>query len=226
MKFSFSLILALSFSALPSLCVADVVSLSVSDGGAISATPGGTTGWDFDLTSTDSNDYIFFVASGVLHRRRHERLFEFIRYLHRFSERGVPFSGTRPVSPYSTTASQTFDPVNMLGLGSFAVNADASVGDSVSGTLVVSYEACDTDPNTVGCDNELSSGTAEVSDALVTVTGSTPEPATVELFSVSFLCLALRFLRRRPGRFHGAGGAEKAGSLELVVECEGAGYCL
>ena len=225
MKFSFSLILALSLSALPSLCVADVVSLSVSDGGAISATPGRTTGWDFDLTSTDSNDYIFFVASefctGAVTNDCSNSLGTYTDFL----SAEYPLVVLGP-SPYSTTASQTFDPVNMLGLGSFAVNADASVGNSVSGTLVVSYEVCDTDPNTVGCDNELYSGTAEFSDALVTVTGSTPEPATVELFSVSFLCLALRFLRRRPGRFHGAGGAEKAGSLELVVECEGAGYCL
>ncbi len=159
--------------------------------GAISGTPGATIGWGFTLTN--STDYLV-VTSASFTPTALGTFTDFIS--------AVNFIVVGP-APESSSVSQVFDALNQTGIGSFAINPGALIGDTVSGQIVLNYDLYAVSPNDPLFDpgtDGLSFGNTLTADASVTVKASTPPPPVPEPQSLLLLAvglLALGVVRRR-----------------------------
>jgi hypothetical protein len=188
------LVTALSLSADPLLTLIP---------GSLSGPPGPTLGWGF--TIANDSGYIEITSS-------------------QFCENPVnfplvcssPTTGTYndiissppndvivgpPGGTEADSVSQSFDPVALMGVGSFVINGGASVGASDAGEIVLTYNLSDLDPNDPNYDPSvdlLATDLQLTANTNITVSGPAgppglPEPGTAWLaFGVLGVCLALR----------------------------------
>ena len=164
-------ILALSAYAGPSF------TLSPSSG-SITGHPGDTVGWGFTLTS-DTTEWISVVTSSLL--------IESDPGLGTYTDfaglQGGPVNGV--LAPNAPAWTESFDAVNMLGLGSYNIGPSFGID---SGLLDLNYETFSADPNT--CTN-CSTGFGDLLAPFQVQ--SAPEPA---VFWMVGLLLAVGRLRR------------------------------
>ena len=150
------------------LFASPVLTLDPSSGN-ISGPAGSTVGWGFSLTS-DQTDWISVIGTVAL--------FETNPALGSFTDligpQGGPTSGALAAGAADWV--QMFDLSVASGLGSFAIDPGAHIGDSDSGTFRVLYETFTDNPATCGgC--MLGVGSVDVGFT-VTAAAQTPEPGT------------------------------------------------
>ncbi len=124
-------------------------------GGPISGTAGSTVGWGFTFANSDS-DYALVTGAAYLGSPDIGAFVDFI------SGYQFVFAG-----PGTASVTQTFDPVNHTGVGSFAIDGAASVAAFTSGVINITYDVYSVSPN----DNSFDPGADLVSS------GSTVSPA-------------------------------------------------
>lgn len=165
---------------------------TITPSGDISGAPGSTIGWGF--TITNDRDYIEITSAQYCVNPVNfplvcnpSALGTFTDFISQFNDIIVgPPGGTDP-----TSVSQNFDPVLLTGVGSFAINPGASIGDGDAGQLVLTYNLTDLDPSDP---NKMSLGTDLVlsADASVSVvTSSAPEPGTAGLIFAALAAMAV-----------------------------------
>ena len=143
--------------------------------GAVSGTPGATVGWGFSLSS----DTGYLVVSGASFTA--PPVFgSFTDYIsQQFFVVGPP--------PERNPVSQTFDPILMTGIGSFAIDSNATTGSVVNNPIVLTYDLFSVSPNDINFDPDtdtLSTGNSVGADASVAVV---PEPASLFLFAAGLI---------------------------------------
>jgi hypothetical protein len=148
--------------------------------GSIQGFPGTTVGWGFTLTS-DPVDWISVVTSSLL--------IESDPGLGTYTDfaglQGGPVNGV--LAPNAPDWTETFDPVNMLGLGSYTIGSGFGTD---AGLLDLNYETFSADPNT--CTN-CATGFADLLVAFQV--SSVPEPSAVWLVGLALPLLWLRLRR-------------------------------
>jgi hypothetical protein len=153
-------------------------------GGALSGIPGSTVGWGFTLAN--DSDYLVvssaeFTGAGSLG--------VFTDFIAQFNSIVVG------PSPENTSVSQAFGLNAHTGIGSFAIDAGASVGGTATGFIEISYDLFSVSPNDPNFDpgiDSISFGNTLRSNASVTVTSTTgqiPEPNILALLFIGFLPL-------------------------------------
>jgi hypothetical protein len=168
--------------------------------GALTGVAGATVGWGF--TITNSTDYLVVTGSSFCDSGSSPlpgvcnpvspNIGSYTDFI------GSQFVVVGP-SPENTSVSQTFDNTVLTGIGSFAINANAS--GTASGIIVMTYDLFSVSPNdsNFNPNDEISGGNFLTADASVTVgqTSPVPEPAAFVLMFTGFLTLLpLRFLKR------------------------------
>ena len=145
--------------------------------GSIMGQPGDTVGWGFTLTS-DTAEWISVVTSSLL-IESDPGLGTYTDYA---GLQGGPVNGV--LAPNVPAWTENFDPVNMLGIGSYSIGS--SLGFD-SGFLDLNYETFSADPNTC---TSCSTGFGDLLAPFQVQ--SAPEPAAVWMVG-----LALAFCRLR-----------------------------
>jgi hypothetical protein len=183
-----------------SLCLGQAPNLDLPNGGLITGGPGQTIGWGFtfDDSGDTSGDFLLITGSDFCLGAFAPPCFNSLGSYSDFV--GADQFLVIGPSPYTLTATQDFDLSAETGTGSFTIVPAASLGDSVSGTLTLSYDVYDGDP--AGGSANLIAGSLTVSAlAEVQVVSDTPEPATVLLLVLGGFGLAIPARRaswRRP----------------------------
>jgi hypothetical protein len=154
----------------------------------ISAPPGQANGWGFTLDFTnDPNGYFALITGSDFCAG--SQISACSNQLGSYTD----FVGSDQfviLGPGSPTLTESYDFVNQLGAGAFAINGNAQPGQSVVGDLILTYDLYTSDPSDGGTPFE-SSLTVE-SPASVVVSGA-PEPPTGSLIlGASALFLAGR----------------------------------
>jgi MYXO-CTERM domain-containing protein len=165
--------------------------LTPSPGGALSGLPGSTVGWGFTLTN-DVNWIEVVQAQFCLDVPLGNPCFD-------ASPQFIDIISSPPndviVGP-SGSASQPYAPLSFMGLGSFIIDPGATLGSSVVGNILLTYNEFDGDPNQGG--NQIGFNEAISASASVTAAASAvPEPATWGLAAIALAGLGARRLRRR-----------------------------
>src|ERR1035437_4582790 len=162
----------------------DNLTFTLSNNGALSGAPGSTHGWGFELTNT--LNYVVITGSGFDATQNAGDVIYTDFIGPNFIVVGAPGS----------TVAQSFDPVAMLGVGSLAISPSASLGDIVSGQLVLTLDVYSVNPNDLTFDpiaDLLASGQQISSNANVIVT---PQPQSW-LLVLSAIGLGLVLFRSR-----------------------------
>jgi hypothetical protein len=173
--------------------------LTLTPSGDVSGPPGSTVGWGF--TITNDTDYIEITSAQYCVNPVNfpvvcnpSMLGIFTDFISQFNDIIVgPPGGTDPSS-----VSQSFDPVALTGIGSFAISALDLVNSGDTGQIVLTYNLTSLDPNDP---NAVSLGTDLVlsANASVTAGSSVPEPGTAGWMATALAGLAVgrRILRTR-----------------------------
>lgn len=166
--------------------------------GAISGAAGSTIGWGFTLTNT--TDFLVVTSSdfcvGVITSPCSDSLGTYTDFI------GPQFQVVGP-SPESTSFVESFNLAAQTGVGSFAINAAAAPGASVTGEIVVTFDLFSVDPNapTFNPDlDTLSTGDVLTAGASISVPGVTavPEPKSLLLLGSGLLSLVGIARKRQP----------------------------
>jgi hypothetical protein len=166
--------------------------------GALSGAPGDTLGWGFQITN-DANYIEITSASFCLSPVNFPACTlpttgVFTDFISGYNDIIVGFpGGTDPA-----TVAQPFDPIALTGIGSFVIDAGAPIGAADVGTIVLTYNVFDADPNDPGA-NTLATDQVLTAVANVEVASSTPEPATFGVFGLGLVGLAAVGRRGRRG---------------------------
>lgn len=163
-------------------------------GGALSGTAGSTVGWGF--TISDASQYVVvdlsdfcpagLTASDLYCANGPNGTYSDFAF-------NAPIVGP---SPYSSSATENFDPVQMTGYGSFTISAAAAVGTVISDEIYVMYDLYSGDPAMGGTD--VSQDNLAMLDASVTViSGSVPEAGTMLPLGLGIAGLLLWRIRRQ-----------------------------
>jgi hypothetical protein len=160
-------------------------------GGAVSGTPGGVVGWGFTfLNDTNfavlsSSDFVSGTAVGT-----------YVDYFQNYYDIVGPL-------PESDTLTETFDAGMMTGTGEFDIDPSAVVGAEWDGTIQLTYDLYNVDPNDPGFDptaDLVASGLTVSADASIDVVApgsSVPEPALGAW--AGLLCLGMCVRRSEGG---------------------------
>ena len=140
--------------------------------GAVSGTPGATVGWGFTL----SNDADYLVVTSASFSAPLS-IGTFTDYIsQQFFVVGPPLT-------------QEFKPILMTGIGSFAIDSNATIGSVVNNPIVLTYDLFSVSPN----DPSFDPDTDTISNSnIVTASASVrviPEPASIVLFTVGLIGL-------------------------------------
>lgn len=157
--------------------------------GEISGDPGDTTGWGF--TITNDSDYLVVTSSEF------DTTSDIGTYTDFISSDNFIVVGP---NPESTSVSQTFDPVNLTGVGSFTINPTANPGDSATGQIVLTYDLFSVDPNDPSFDPDadlISTDNILSADASVVVAGTSAVPEPRGIAFIGLVLLAGVALYRR-----------------------------
>ena len=159
--------------------------------GVISGAPGATVGWGFTITNTI--DYINVTNSQFCEGAQTPPCTHAIGTYTDFVGPNSPVIGPAPESP---TVTESFDSALTTGVGSFAINSNASSLNHAIGEIIFTYDVYTVSPNDPDFDpfsDLVSTGNVASLDATVNVI---PEPATFALAgSVLAALAALRFRR-------------------------------
>ena len=163
---------------------------------SLSGAPGATVGWGFQITN-DANYIEITSASFCLSPWPYcasPTTGSFTDFISGHNDIIVGFpGGTDPA-----TVAQAFDPIAFTGIGSFAIDPGAPIGAADVGTIVLTYNVFDADPNDPGA-NTLATDQVLTAVANVEVASSTPEPATFGVFGLGLVGLAAVGRRGRRG---------------------------
>lgn len=148
--------------------------------GAISGAPGELKGWGFSL----SNDKNFLVVTSATFASP-TNLGSFTDFISASN-----FFVVGPARNGSTVWAQSFDATTQTGIGSFAINADATPGSIAYGQIVLTYDLFSRSPLDVlfnPITDTLSNGNIVSANASVEALAPVPLPASVWLFSSALL---------------------------------------
>jgi hypothetical protein len=196
-----SMFLLLAAGILAAPAWGDGPNLTLLPSGDLTASPGSLTGWGF--TITNDADYIEITSSQFCLDPVNFPVCTlpeegtFTDYISQFNDIVVGHpGGTDP-----GTASQSFDPTFLTGVGAFAVSPSAPVSAGDIGEIVLTYDVYDADPNTSPGANRLFSDLVLSANASVTVEAvSTPEPGSFFPAAVFLGIAALRISSRKASR--------------------------
>ena len=158
--------------------------------GSLSGSAGSTVGWGF--TISNSSDFLVVTGSdfcvGVISSPCSNGLGAYSDFI------GTSQFVVVGPSPESPSITQGFNAVNQTGVGSFAINSNATVGNSVAGQIVVDYDLFSVSPNDPTFNptvDTISTGNMLTANASITVTAgsATPEPATGAIMLVGILAV-------------------------------------
>lgn len=184
MKTILTLSVALSVAA--GAAHAGVVLSLIPANGVISGAPGQTIGWGFDLTS-DPTDWT--SITGTIDLSESNPLGVFTDFI---GPQGGPSGGA--LDPGAPDWIQAFSGSLFTGLGSYAIDPFAPVGQTDNGMFLVQYESFSADPATCGsC--LVSSGTLFENFTINTVAAPTPEPSSWLILLTGALALS-RYRRK------------------------------
>lgn len=165
--------------------------LTLTPPNGLAGLPGSTAGWGF--TITNDVGYIEITSSQYCVNPVNFPLVCTFSTLGTFTDFISSFNdiivGPTGAMDDPSSVSQVFDPIADTGIGSFAIDPGASIGDSDEGQIVLTYTLTDLDPNNpaaqvLGTDLVLSADTG------VTVASATPEPATAGLLVAALAAIA------------------------------------
>jgi hypothetical protein len=183
-------LMSLTLLAGPAISFASPVLTLDPPSGDISGQAGSTVGWGFRLTS-DGTGWISVIGTVAL--------FETNPALGSFTDFIGPQGG--PVSGALAAAAdwvQLFDLSAASGLGAFAIDPGAQIGDSDSGTFRVLYETFTDNPATCGgCMDGVGSVDVGFSVTAAATVSATPEPGSWVLVAGGIWWLGSRRRRRR-----------------------------
>ncbi len=194
-RLALGLIFAVSLSASPSF--------TLTPSGDISGLPGSTVGWGF--TIQNDSGYIeitnsYYCADPFQYPVCDPS--EVGTYSDFISTDNDIIVGPPGATDDPSTVSQDFDPGLLTGVGSFAIDPGATVGDQ--GEIVLIYTLTDVDPS--DSPTSITTGLVLSAAASVTVTASSvPEPGTVMLMLGALAGLYCLKKERRKGT-HGSTG--------------------
>jgi len=119
------------------------LTFTLSSNGIVGGLPGTTQGWGFTLTNT--TNYVVIDASefDITQNGGDGTYLDFVGP--NFIVVGPTDNSASPVT--GPTVSQNFDPVNVLGAGSFAISPTATIGDVVLGTITLTFDVYSVSPN-------------------------------------------------------------------------------
>jgi hypothetical protein len=168
--------------------------------GDVSGKAGDTLGWGFALSSPAdfavvSSSNFCLGASGTTSLCIAPTLGVFTDFI----ATNFTIAGPAPESP---TVTEPFDAATSSGVGQFIINADAAIGDTNVGQLVVTYDLYDVDPLSAAFNpttDLISAGNFLTATAAVTVSNPvnvSPEPS-YGLFIGIFVGSLLLWFRRR-----------------------------
>jgi len=154
--------------------------LTLSPTNSLTGVPGSTVGWGFTLTN-DVNWIEVVQAQFCLDSPLGNPCFN-------ASTQFFDIISNPPndviVGP-GGTATQPYTPAQNKGLGSFAINAGAANGSTVSGNILLTYNTFDSDPNSGG--NQI--GVNNAISAPAGVTAIVPEPSGLVLMAIALAAL-------------------------------------
>ena len=140
--------------------------------GVVSGTPGATVGWGFTLSN--NADYLVVTSASFTAPLSIGTFTDYISQ--QFFVVGPPLR-------------QEFDPILMTGIGSFAIDSNATIGSVVNNPIVLTYDLFSVSPN----DPSFDPDTDTISNSnIVTASASVrviPEPASIVLFTVGLIGL-------------------------------------
>lgn len=168
--------------------------------GAIAGPAGSTVGWGFTFAES-GDDFAVITGTdfcvGPLMSPCSNTFGTYTDFA------GAQFLVAGP-APEQGSITQSFDNTAMLGMGSFAINPSST--GTIDGYIALTYDLFSVDPNAANFDptvDTVSTGNylfANASVTVGTVTGTTPEPATVTLLALGLaMLLGANFIRRRLG---------------------------
>ncbi len=149
----------------------------------LSGLPGEHVGWSFSLTADDT-----FWISAVTSYLDGESNSLLGFYTDRIGPQGGPVNFS--LAPNAPTWTQSFDYANGLGVGSYWIDAGATIGATNTGTLIVAFDLFSDDPATCG---SCQVGSGSASDTFTINTTDVPEPATAPLVVAGLLLAALGY---------------------------------
>jgi len=154
--------------------------------GNVTGIAGSTVGWGYSITNNSDTDWFVPTAlnpDSSFSNGTPTLLFDF------------------PDLAPDTTASETFDPVNGIGLYEFAWDASAPEGFINSGNFVLSGEWWDGDPLNGGnfIADAIDTSTAYSASVGSIATGSTPEPSSIVMMLAGWgaVCVSRRLYKCR-----------------------------
>ncbi len=161
--------------------------------GVIAGLPGSTVGWGFTITNTI--DYVNVTNSQFCEGVQTPPCTHAIGTYTDFIGSNFLVIGPSPESP---TVTQNFDATLTTGVGSFAINSNASSVNHAIGEIILTYDVYTVSPNDPNFDpfdpnQVVSTGNIVSLDATVNVV---PEPATFALAGSVLAALAALGFRR------------------------------
>ena len=172
--------------AVSPLAADSIVFITLPMNGNVTGIAGSTVGWGYSITNNSDTDWFVPTAlnpDSSFSNGTPTLLFDF------------------PDLAPDTTASETFDPVNGIGLYEFAWDASAPEGFINSGNFVLSGEWWDGDPLNGGnfIADAIDTSTAYSASVGSIATGSTPEPSSIVMMLAGWgaVCVSRRLYKCR-----------------------------
>jgi len=160
--------------------------LGLPDNGVVSTVQDESTGWGFtlDFTADPNNLFALITGSdfcvGSQTSPCSNTLGSYTDII------GQNFIVLGP-SPEADMITESYDPTQLTGAGSFLVNG---VGNSLSGSIIVTYNLYATDDDVYDGGTPVESNLTVFAPATIDVTSTTPEPSTFWAF-FSVLCFMI-----------------------------------
>jgi hypothetical protein len=163
--------------------------LALEPDGNVSGAPGQTVGWGFTITN-DTGFFLLFDSSQFCEPGQDPQFTTCTQTLGTYTDY-IASNGTL-VAPHGS-ASQTFNPSTMTGIGAYTIDPSAPLFATDSGSIIATYMEYQGDPFNGGTQ---ASGDIEIS-APASVTVNTPEPVSLLLVAAGLLVLGVQTRRCR-----------------------------
>ncbi len=172
---------------------ADVIFTLIPAGGAVTGAPGQTVGWGFTLDNT--TDYLVVTSAD----------FVTVAPVGTFTDFISPAFLVIGPSPELSSVTQFFSASAFTGVGSYAIDATATVGGLSLGKIQLTYDLYSVSPNDPAFDPTtsgvlISSGNLLEADASVEVvagTSAVPEPGSLVLLGTMLALFGIRVARQK-----------------------------